>query len=117
MLILVDEGGTDRLNDAFAQVVDICGFTDPMKRDDEFVTPQSRHEVAVTGVLTQARRNSDQDLIAGRMTKGVVHRLEAVEVDVEQGQDRAATRRCQVLFEVVAQAAAVGQPCQCVMLG
>ncbi len=50
------------------------------------------------------------------MAQGVVHRFEAVEVDIQQRQGRAVTQRGQVLFEVVAQAAAVGQPGQCVML-
>ena len=50
------------------------------------------------------------------MAKGVVHRFEAVEVDIQQRQGRAATQRGQVLLEVITQATAVGQPGQCVML-
>lgn len=67
-------------------------------------------------MLAQAGCHADQYFVASGVTEGVIHRFEAVQVDVEQCQCRAATKRRQILIQVVAQPAAVGQAGQGIVL-
>ncbi len=98
LLVFVDKGRAEGLDDAVAETVDIGVFAHSVERDDELVTAQPRHEVAVAGVLAQAGCHADQYFVASGVTEGVIHRFEAVQVDVEQCQCRAATKRRQILI-------------------
>ena len=53
---------------------------------DEFVAAEPRHQVALANPRAQALGDFAQQLVPGRMAKGVVDRLEAVEVDEKDGQ-------------------------------
>ncbi len=52
----------------------------------ELVAAQPRHRVAIADAAAQAFGGDAQQLIADRMAQGVVHALEAVEIDEVHGQ-------------------------------
>ena len=52
----------------------------------KFIATKARHHVGGVDTLTQPRRDAHQKLVSDGMTKCVVHFLEAIEIDVQQGQ-------------------------------
>src|SRR3712207_8465289 len=61
---------------------------DVLAQHDELVAPQARRGVAAAQHAAQVVRDLDEELVPRLVAEGVVHRLEAVEVE----EDRKSTR-------------------------
>ena len=84
----------------------------------ELVAAQTRHDVFVPHMATDALCDSDQQFVARIMAESVVDMLEAVEVDEQQSHPRlVAFDVPQRLFQTVAEHAAVFQTCQRIEVG
>lgn len=78
-------------------------------QDDELVAPQPADGVLRAGLAVQAGGHLAQQLVTDLVAERVVHVLEAVDVEEEDG-DRGVTRPAQLRVDELVQARPVGQP-------
>jgi hypothetical protein len=111
---------------ALAQVIDdapcqhgcVVAAADVLLEHDEFVAAEPRHEILRPQHLAQASRDRAQQLIAAGMAERVVDLLELVEVDEQEGRQRALIAwHGQEALDLVAEIDPVGQPRQRVIAG
>ena len=89
-----------------------------LQHGDEFVAAETRQRVALTQRLLHARGDGDQQLVAGLVPVPVIDGLEAVEVEVGDGQRIAAAQGLRHrLAHAVGEQDAIGQRRQCVVVG
>ncbi len=110
-------GRAQRLHDARGQVRRIRGFAHLGLRDHELVAAQACHGVAAAHQGFQALGDGQQQRVTHRMAQGVVDLLESVQVDIEHGLLLAALRTVQRQVYLLAEAQAVGQAGQRVVVG
>lgn len=65
---------------------DAFPFPDTAQDHGEFVPAQARHGIGLPQRLTQAPGHLTQQFVAGRVAQGVVHHLEAVQIQIKQGE-------------------------------
>ncbi|MNM92376.1 hypothetical protein D3C81_1047080 [compost metagenome] len=97
---------------ARTEAVDLAAVVHAAKHQEELVAAQARDQVAIAGAVAQACCYLLQHGVTGGMAKGVVDRLEVVQVQQQQGQWRRITAAQQGLLEVPGKLVAVGQPGQ-----
>ena len=85
-----DERGRDRFEDLAGERRDMLLF-EVHDEEHELVAPDARDGIACSHAPAQPRRDLPQDLIADPVSHRVVHELESVEVEEEQGESRAGT--------------------------
>ena len=73
----------DTQPDAFAETLDRA-LVKRWTQHDKFVTAEPGGQIGGSGKHDQPLGNGDQQRVAGRMPQGVVHGLEAVEIEEDQ---------------------------------
>jgi hypothetical protein len=81
----------------------------------KLVTAQSAHRVAVANALAQAAGHFFQQIIADRMTEGVIDVFEIVEIEAEYGDLLVARHPAEGVLQLFPEQCAVRQIGQCVM--
>ena len=80
------------------------------REDDEFVAPDSSHGVACADDRLEAARQTPQHGISGAVSADIVHVLEPVEIDDDEGEALpAALRAPQCLLDSIVEQDAVGK--------
>ena len=96
----------------------IVGPGQVLHEDGELVAPDAGHEVGAARPRPQALRHRLQDGVPRRVAQAVVHRLEAVEVDEDEGAARALPPRAgEGALEGVEEEGAVGEAGEAVVAG
>ena len=104
------ERRAQRLGDALGDPDRVALAGDVLAQDGELVAAEPRGGVARPQHAGQARGHRAQQLVAGGVAHGVVDRLEAVEVEEEDGERRrVAAEARERLAEAVDEQGAVGQ--------
>ncbi len=100
------------------QFVCLVRMVDVGLDDTKFVAAKPSHNVVSTNGVRQPFGNDTQDLVAGLMTKPIVDRLEAIEVQKQDRKSlRIGSRNGDSFLEALIEMASVGQAGQCVMEG
>ena len=68
--------------------VDLGGLAGVRQEDRELVATHAGDEIGGTHGRAQAPRHLDEDVVAGLVAECVVHRLEPVEIQHDDGSDR-----------------------------
>ncbi len=85
---------------------------------DEFVATKPGQRIRSAQMAGKAMRHGDQQLVAYRVAEGVVHFLEAVEVDEQDGQLAAGARcQCEAVLQLLDEHQPVRQASQRVVMG
>src|SRR5688572_27436078 len=84
-----------RVDDLGGEEGRILAIVDPALEDRELVTAEPRDDGIFGGKPAESRGRLLEDLVADRMTEGVVHFLEAVEIDGVQRKARFRARGLQ----------------------
>ncbi len=87
-LVVEDDRLLQQGDQAGTETVDLTAVVHAAEHQEEFVAAQARDQVAIAGAVAQAGRYLLQHGVAGGMAKGVVDRLEIVQVQQQQGQWR-----------------------------
>ena len=85
--------------------------------DGEFVSPEAGHRIGLTHETAQANADLLQELVAERMSEGIVDVLEVVEVQAKDGKLVTDVRPGEMLFHFYAEQMAIGQIGQLVVQG
>ena len=130
LLPLQGIGERDRLQDAPGHLGHVLEMLDIGEHDGELVPPQARHQrggavllgarqaVALPDAAQQAVRHVLQQAVPDSVPQGVVHQLEAVQVEEEHREHPiVAVGEHQRLLQLLQEEAAVGEPGQGVVVG
>ena len=83
------EWGPERLHDPSRHQAASRGKVVVLEEDDELVAADAPDGVALAYGIEQPVRGGPEELVPGCMAQGIVHVLEAVDVEEERGPDRA----------------------------
>ncbi|MNO94208.1 hypothetical protein D3C76_858240 [compost metagenome] len=97
------------VDQAPAKAVDLVAAVHAVHYQHEFVATQACHQVAVAGRFAQACGHFQQHGVASGVAEGIVDRLEAVQVEQQQGQRRGFLALEQRVIEEARELVAVGQ--------
>jgi len=91
---------------------------DLREQNDELISAVTANRIAGTNRSQQARGDPPEQLVTGRVPKRVIDGLEAVKVEVEQGELRSHPRRvCHCLVKTIQQQEAIGKAGERVEVG
>ncbi len=117
-LLAVDVIGlADPCDDLLRERGRVSGIRDRSLDDDEFVAAHPGDGVGLAHQCAQAIGDDLEQLVAGGMTEGVVHRLELIEVEVMHGHHLLAVEVGEGLLEPFVQQHAVGEIGQRIVVG
>lgn len=118
-LMAVDlDGGRDRLKDLPAILVHVLYVLEVGKDDNELVSADTRHGVALANRGEQALAQGREQGIAGGVSEGIVDALEVVDVEHEDGDLMVFPAGAQDgAFEAFVKQSAVGQTCELIVVG
>jgi hypothetical protein len=104
--------------DLFGDPLDRFRVRDVVQQQDELVAPLTTDRVGLAHAVGQTRNHLQQQLVACGVSQRVVHPLELVQIEEQQGDPGPrALRHGQRMHEAVAQQNAVGQAGQCIVVG
>ena len=108
----------DRFYNPNREALGVGAILHGAQENAKFIAAKSRHHVGGVDTLTQPRRDAQQKLVSDGMTKCVVHFLEAIEIDVQQGQRAALLVDLrQIALESILELETIGKVCQHVEMG
>ena len=100
-----------------ASVTGVLRLVDARLDDGELVTAKTRHRVRLSRMRQQPQGHFPQQSVSGRMAKRVVHRLEVIEVEVQDGAGFSPLAPCHRFAQFVTKRDAVWQSGQRIMAG
>ena len=117
-VVVDDNGHIAQLQAALSRGYAIHAALDIPEQDAELVTAETRDEIRLAHRLFQIAGKMTQEHVALLVAHHVVDLLEAVEIDVQQRElGLASARVLDLLLQMLAEMAAVGEPGQLVVIG
>ena len=74
-------GGFQQVEQARSRLGGVCGVADAMHDEHELVATETSHDIALPRTVGEPLRHLPQHLVASQVTEGVVHHLEAVQIE------------------------------------